>query len=120
MPFQPGKSGNPAGRPKGYRAFRMALKERLIESGLNLQAIESIIKDKSHRDRAFMIKWATEYALGKPAERHQHTGPNGGPIEIKTMTDDELQSKLAQLFATTRGGDDSPGAGASNGNGTAH
>lgn len=113
-------SPNPSGRPKGYKAFRAELRKRLIESGKNVKAIERIIDDSHHRDHAFMLKWSTEYALGKPAERIQHSGPNNGPIEIKAMTDDELKSRLAHIFATTRSGDADQGAGPSNGNGKTH
>lgn len=37
-------------------------------------------------------------AVGAFAERHEHTGKNGGPIETKDLTDDELARELAFLL----------------------
>jgi hypothetical protein len=50
-PFQPGQSGNPAGRPKGARSklsesFLKALSEDFESNGIDV--IESVRKDRPH------------------------------------------------------------------------
>lgn len=37
------------------------------------------------------------YAEGKPVDRIEHTGREGGPIEIRDMTNAELAAKAAAL-----------------------
>lgn len=33
-------------------------------------------------------------------EKHEHSGPNGGPIELATLSDDQVEARLVALMAS--------------------
>lgn len=94
--FQPGQSGNPAGRRPGTRnrvtieaqlaaaqivddpEYRAALRQRMINGTAG--AIEALL-------------WL--YAYGKPVERVE----TGGPGAFTDLTNSELKQKLVQALA---------------------
>lgn len=47
-------------------------------------------------------KTLLNYTYGKPAQRHEITGPDGGALEIEIDVRDQLRAKLANL-ARARG-----------------
>jgi hypothetical protein len=86
--FQPGKSGNPGGRP------RKTDEERTLEALCREKTPEALatilrIMAGSNMDRAKLA--AAQYVLdrgwGRPKESVEHSGPNGGPIEQKSTVD---------------------------------
>lgn len=86
MPFQPGKSGNPAGRPVGSQnratvEFRQTV-QALIED--NRENVSTWLKTVAEEDpgRALsLLKDLAEYAYPKLA-RTEHVGDGGAPIEV--------------------------------------
>lgn len=93
--YKPGQSGNPAGRPKreveqaylNATISKVSLDDwgKVIEKAL-LQAIDG---DGEAR------KWLSEYILGKPTQRTEITGADGGPVAIS-----DARAKLESLINT--------------------
>ena len=59
--FQPGQSGNPGGRPKGYAAFREQIRELTPEA---LEALRSALSDPRTRLSAALAIF--DYGWGRP------------------------------------------------------
>lgn len=78
MAFKKGQSGNPGGRPKGIADFRAKILSKtkngdlLIEAMLNIATGEH--PDAKPSDIVAAVKWLGDYGLGKPVERHEHSG----------------------------------------------
>jgi len=99
MPWQPGQSGNPAGRPRReveeryLRVFRRAVKVGDWRDILD-KAVE-LAKEGDKDARKFLA----EYLVGKPTEYvNADVSTNAGTVE--DMTDDEL----AHIAAGRSGG----------------
>lgn len=83
--FKPGQSGNPKGRPKGS-SITPRLK-RIVEENDGEIAdalVKSAIKNALKGDFRF---WNAimERVEGKVADRIQHSGDDGGPIQINVI-----------------------------------
>lgn len=81
--FRKGQSGNPGGRPKRTGEeldLIRACKERTPEA---LDAIVSIMTDgENERNRLAAAQAIIERAWGKPVQQNEHSGANGGPIDM--------------------------------------
>ena len=113
----PGAVLNPSGRPKIWREFQEAMRERTP------QAVEVIDKSLSSKDDATR-QWAAEkvlaYAWGRPPQRVQISGDeDGGPLKVehgispeqlKSLSADQLRVLLA-IGATLRMREDEGGPG---------
>lgn len=83
--FKPGQSGNPKGRPRGS-SITPRLK-RIIEENEGEIAdalVKSAIKNALKGDFRFWNA-IVERLEGKVADRVQHTGDGGGPIQINVI-----------------------------------
>lgn len=100
-PFKPGQSGNPAGRPIGAVNLSTRI-QNALEDAEDLpskvrQAMERVVgKGKKlpvdaliaaayiyalNGDKAW-ADWLSHNGYGKPKERLEHTGGDGGPIAM--------------------------------------
>lgn len=81
--FQPGKSGNPSGRPVRSPALKAALKKLGTRSLEVLEHLMNSAEDESIRFQA--AKYLCDQAHGKPTESVELTGEGGGPLIAKIV-----------------------------------
>lgn len=92
-----------SGRKPG--PFKPLLAELLDEAWpknkrrLVVQALVDAAIDDGNVEAA---KTLLNYTYGKPAQRHEISGPDGGPLEVELDVRDQLRAKLANL-ARARG-----------------
>ena len=82
MPFQPGQSGNPNGRPSTRRTELNELLEQVFTNPRRKKVLEKLIDDAekgNHEARTLLLA----YAYGKPVERKEVTGEDGAPIAVQ-------------------------------------
>lgn len=100
--FAKGVSGNPEGRPPISPEYSAAMAQ--LEP-LSYQALGDILADPAHRDRASTARYVTDRLHGKPIQRTEVSGPDGGPMELEA---DGLVAALEQLVSDPK----DPGGGA--------
>jgi Family of unknown function (DUF5681) len=98
MPWKKGQSGNPGGRPKGFKEIQ-ELAQKYAPTAI--RGLAKIAKDgESESARVSAWNALLDRAWGKPVQAHQHTGADGGPIEHRNLTelsDDEI-AILERIF----------------------
>lgn len=104
----PGQVINPAGRPKKGESLTDILRSRLDEeiktrTGSKVQIKKALVEKKL--EAALMgdqksIEWIFDRIDGKAVQPVENTlqGPNGGPVEVKSVaTDEELDALLVAM-----------------------
>ena len=88
MTFVKGESGNPNGRPKKGHSLSDLLLSALAEKGQKgipkRKELMQVLLDMALAGDLDAIKVVLDRSDGKVLEKHQHTGSEGGPIEVKT------------------------------------
>jgi hypothetical protein len=105
MPFQPGQSGNPAGRPRGARNKTAVLVETLIESDGEALARQCVAQAKAGNARALA------FLMGMILPKRK-----GAPIEIDLPALEQAsdaQVAIAAIFAAVCAGELTPEEGTS-------
>lgn len=80
--WKPGQSGNPGGKAK-KKPLTEALERALANDATAdelAEALLSVIKGKG-KGTAQAFKEARECVEGKIADRHEHSGPDGSPVQ---------------------------------------
>src|SRR5262245_2625003 len=74
-------TGNPgnSGGGRTSDAFK-AMCRRLASQETTLAAVRQILGNVDHPMFMSALNWATNHGYGKAKERHEHSGPGGGPI----------------------------------------
>lgn len=99
-PFTPGMSGNPGGKPRCDVAGLIA--RAIFEN--NQEAAYLALAKALLRGNAYVFKELADRAYGKVKDVHEVTGKDGGPIDIRNMTDAELDARIAELVAQWKQG----------------
>lgn len=99
-PFSPGVSGNPGGRPKVADEFKARCRRILDETVIDAWADEIKMRPREIITPAGPFEmecrgphWvkASEliagYAIGKPAQRTELTGADGGPVNVRDVSE---------------------------------
>jgi hypothetical protein len=97
-PWQPGQSGNPGGRPK-----KRVLDEVLIEllekdGGKEASEIALTVLRKAKDGDLRACQFIAERTQGRPPQALQISGEDGGVLEIRNMTDQQLEQQIAKLL----------------------
>ena len=108
--FKPGQSGNPAGRPKGtgnslHDLVREATNDGQDPVDFLKKVLAGRIKHVKIEHRIMAAKELLDRGYGKPAQTHEVSGPEAGPISIS--------------FTIGKGYDDQPSTAHEDANGTA-
>jgi hypothetical protein len=98
--FQPGRSGNPAGRPRGPKDVREALQPK---SRRFVDALVAALEDPDSRVRIKAIELGLAYIYGKPSEAQPASQLPDGPLSFSPeeieAAERELTQRSDQLFA---------------------
>jgi hypothetical protein len=96
MPFKPGQSGNPGGRPPVLAEARKLAQSYTEE---NINGLMALARDTEQpgQVRVSAYNAVLDRALGKPVQPNEHSGPGGGPIPFE-----DPRLPLAQMVATAR------------------
>ena len=94
MPFKPGQSGNPGGRPKG-KVKQIAAKAREHADAV-VEELANIVMDKDEKasDRIAAGKELLDRGIGKSLNISTHVG---GPLE--DMNEDEVRELIEAVRA---------------------
>jgi hypothetical protein len=86
MPFKPGQSGNPGGRPKYRLEFRERCRNFADKEGW--AALEDIARTKNARDRMKALEMIFAYGYGKPTQPISgDPAEEAPPIEVTVVFD---------------------------------
>jgi hypothetical protein len=96
-PFPKGTSGNPTGRPKGMAALSQRIRRETKEGKVIVDVLlDRMLHGRGDRSRIEAAALLLAYAYGKPTQPLEHSGPDGGPIEL---SDADLERKFTQDLA---------------------
>lgn len=91
--WKPGQSGNPGGRP-GRLPLTDALREALQKPKTLEAIVGAIIKAAKKGSRAHFQEIA-DRVEGKAMQRHEHSGPEGGAINLNI---EEIDARITELL----------------------
>ena len=99
MAFKKGQSGNPGGRPKEDPELKELARAKTKEA---IQVLASIMKSKKAPAAARVSAACAllDRGYGKPVQMTELSGPNGGPIETKDLTEKDLAREVAFLLTS--------------------
>lgn len=88
--FAPGQSGNPGGKTSAQRKLEIANAERATRiRAAMLAKIEAMIDPETGEfdadlsaDLNTFLRDSENRGLGAPKQTNEHTGPDGGPVQI--------------------------------------
>src|SRR5262249_39593246 len=91
--FRPGESGNPNGRPKHDKARDIA--RAIFEQ--NPEAIYAAMGKLLLKGNAQAFKELSERAYGRITQGLEIAGPDGGPVEYRDLTEQQLNDRIREL-----------------------
>ncbi len=118
MPFEPGESGNPGGRPKSAKEWREAIRlavNRPLEDFERLDAhppaqpkvidalAASLVKKGLSGD-VHAIREIADRLDGKATQAVEHMGDGGGPVEVKPSPTEAARAIAFMLAAAAAEG----------------
>ena len=82
--WQPGQSGNPSGRAPIAREFQERCRNFMDAEGW--AELERMAKSRKSEHHMRALELVTAYAVGKPMQRQEVSGPDGRPIAYTDMS----------------------------------
>lgn len=84
MPFKKGQGGRPRGVTNKATPFRELLDSLAFVGGhdLHAQRLHKLTQSDDEHVAIKALALGLSYRWGKPIERHEVTGADGGPIEV--------------------------------------
>lgn len=98
MAFQKGQSGNPGGRPKENDEVKALARQYTPEA---IERLAFWMRSDNAKASVSACSSLIDRAWGKPAQAHEHSGHDGGPIETST---DPRSLALAVVDLLRQGG----------------
>lgn len=87
-------SANPGGRTKKRKEIEHLAQQALERDGKNLALLQLatiMVEADEPRDRMKACEILLAYAYGKPTQRKEISGPDGGPIDFDAQTVKQLE-----------------------------
>ena len=110
--FMPGNSGNPLGRPKRrplteyYEALVEQPLPEELRVGLKLkqgatygEAIALGLARAAIKGKTEAAREIADRLEGKARQAVEVSGPEGGPVDVQFMTDEQLDQRISELLA---------------------
>jgi len=98
--FKKGQSGNPGGKPKELKEIQLEARKLSPTALKTLAHISEHGKSESARIEA--SKAILDRAFGRPPQALEHSGPDGGPMQLEDVTDDQRSKALKAFFVKTK------------------
>lgn len=97
-----GTPGNKGGT--GQQPLRFITKmQQAADRGAQALIASRILDDPDHPMFIDALKWCADRGYGKAVARHELSGPDGEPIELRAaQAREQLQDRLRRLAAETR------------------
>src|SRR2546428_4165058 len=94
-----------ADRKPGARALVMRPKAEGILATVNEEKIwQRLMRSRNHRIVLDTMKYLTDRRDGKAVQAMEVSGPEGGPLAIGNMTDEQLDERITELLAEWKKG----------------
>ena len=102
MPFKPGQSGNPAGRPRGFRGVAAQIMAETDDGAELVAWALRVWRDPgrfhTHAERAAAHAWLSDRALGRPLQATElHAVVQAGPTLPSDWDSRSPESRRAYL-----------------------
>jgi len=91
--FKPGESGNPSGRPKNDKAREIA--RAIFEQ--NPEAIYEAMGKALLKGHPNAFRELANRAYGKITQALEVAGPDGGPLEYRDLSEQQVNDRIREL-----------------------
>jgi hypothetical protein len=89
-----------AGRKPGARAVVTRSKAEAVLATVNEEKIwQRLLRSRNHRIVLDSLKYLTDRRDGKAVQSMELSGPEGGPMELWKLTDEQLEERIRELEA---------------------
>ena len=96
--WKKGQSGNKLGRPAVFQGVRAIANERTPEA---MEQLWKMVLEGKGMVKLEAIRLWLAYGPGKPVDKVEHTGVDGGPIQLQRLSDADLEQMDAILARAT-------------------